>query len=141
MDRAKLREELVRDEGLRLKAYKDSLDYWTIGVGHLLGTSARMLEITLAEAYALLEADIDEAIARARRYAPTVEGDEVRWRAVVNMAFNLGDKLGQFKRTLAAFAAADWANAADYMLESKWARQVGARAQRLSNMIRTGVVI
>lgn len=141
MDRDKLRAELIRDEGLRLSAYKDSTGLWTIGVGHLLGAHARMTSITLTEAHALLEADINEAEMRARSFAGSVEGDEIRWRALVNMAFNLGDRLGGFKRFLAACALADWPAAAIYMLQSKWAKQVGARALRLRDMIRTGVVL
>jgi GH24 family phage-related lysozyme (muramidase) len=29
-----LREQLKREEGLRLKPYKDTLGHWTIGYGH-----------------------------------------------------------------------------------------------------------
>jgi lysozyme len=141
MDRDKLREELIRDEGLRLQAYKDSVGLWTIGVGHLLGDTARMTSITLAEAYALLEADINEAEMRARKLVGSAEIEDVRWRVLVNMAFNLGDRLGQFKRFLGAVGVSDWTSASVYMLESKWAKQVGARAIRLSRMMLTGMVI
>ena len=140
MDRDKLREELIRDEGLRLSAYRDSVGLWTIGVGHLLGDEPRMSKITLAEAHALLEADINEAEMRARNFAGSVEGDEIRFRALVNMAFNLGDRLGEFKRFLGAVNLGDWPRAAIYMMESKWARQVGGRAVRLRNMIRDGFI-
>lgn len=138
VDRDKLKQELTRDEGLRLSAYQDSLGYWTIGVGHLLGAHPRMTSITLAESQALFEADINEAEMRARRFAGSVEGDEVRWRALVNMAFNLGEGLGEFKRFLGAVNLGDWPKAAIFMMESKWARQVGQRAIRLRNMILTG---
>ena len=139
MDIEKLKEELIRDEGLRLEVYKDSLGFWTIGVGHLLGETPRMSRITLPEAHALLEADIKAAEMTARRLAGSVEQDEVRWRVLVNMAFNLGEKLGQFKRFLGALSVADWPNASAYMLQSLWAKQVGARAVRLSNMMKTGI--
>jgi hypothetical protein len=33
----------------------------------------------------------------------------------------------------------DWAGAAAEMLDSSWAKQVGARAQRLSEQMRRGV--
>ena len=138
MDRDKLKEELIRDEGLRLTAYKDSVGLWTIGVGHLLGAHARMTVITLEEAYALLEADINMAEMVARFHAGAAEADEVRFRALVNMAFNLGNGLGEFKRFLGAVGRADWPKAAIFMMESKWARQVGKRAVRLRDMILTG---
>lgn len=148
MNRARLREELIRDEGIRLEAYKDSVGLWTIGVGHLLGTERRMEKITKAEAVALLEADIDEAIRIAKKFAPGlvdvyVDGhhevfDDVRARVIVNMAFNLGPRIEQFKNTKKLIETGQYAAAADNMLLSKWAGQVGVRATRLSQMMRTG---
>jgi len=138
----KLKEELIRDEGLRMSAYKDSVGLWTIGVGHLLGTTARMTTITLTEAMALLEADIKSATDMARKYIPHLDHlDDVRQRVLVNMAFNLGDRLGQFRRFLTAVLVSDWPSAAVHMMDSKWARQVGQRAVRLRNMILTGMVV
>lgn len=135
-----LRDELMRDEGIRLDAYQDTVGLWTIGVGHLLGKEKRMIEITQFEAEALLDADIWVAWALAKLYAPTVVGNNAlyghsRERALVNMAFNLGTRLGGFKKFLAAVNAHDWVTAAREMMDSKWATQVGARADRLHNMI------
>jgi lysozyme len=59
----------------------------------------------------------------------------------VNMAFNLGDRLGDFHRFLGAVRVGDWPKAAIFMMESKWAKQVGQRAVRLRNMIRDGMVV
>lgn len=139
MNRAALKTELVRDEGLRLAAYKDSLGFWTIGVGHLLGSKPRMSEVTVSEAYALLEDDMDEAETRAKRFIGDTELDEVRMRAVVNMAFNLGAKLYDFEGFQAALKAGDWEKAGAEMADSRWATQVGPRALRLRAMIETGV--
>jgi lysozyme len=59
---------------------------------------------------------------------------------LVNMAFNLGPtRLKGFKKFIAAFDAKDWDGAVIEMLDSKWAKQVGARAIRLAKMVRTGV--
>lgn len=139
MDRAKLRSELKRDEGLRLRSYRDTVGKWTIGYGHLLGDTERMTQITLREAEALLEVDIDDAIEIMRVYVNiALNDDDVRTRALVNMAFNLGNRLGTFVNTLAAINRRDWEKAADGMLASKWARQVGRRAVDLAHMIRTG---
>lgn len=139
MNLARLRQELVRDEGLRLQAYKDSVGLWTIGVGHLLGTSQRMNKLTVSEAVALLDLDIEEAVSIASGLIPIlpVVGD-ARGRALVNMAFNLGGRLGQFKMFLASIDAGDWEQAGVQMMQSKWATQVGARAGRLRTMIVTG---
>jgi lysozyme len=56
------------------------------------------------------------------------------------MCFNLGKtRLLAFKRTLLAIAIRDYDNAALYMLQSKWSKQVGNRSIRLAKMMKTGV--
>jgi lysozyme len=153
MDRKVLKAELVRDEGLKLVSYRDTVGLWTIGVGHLLGTQRRMTEITNAEAMALLEADINVAEEVVNRLIPVYtywDGDtgqggyrpynQVRSRALVNMAFNLGNRLAGFKKFLAAVNSNDWATAGVEMMDSQWAKQVGARAVRLRKMIETEAV-
>lgn len=141
----KLREELIRDEGWRLEAYRDSVGLWTIGVGHLLGKSCRMISITIDECEALLDHDVEIAKDSVARLLPgwfdDVSRDDVRSRALINMAFNLGGyRLGQFKKFLKAMDEGRFDAAAKEMLDSKWAGQVGARAQRLAKMIREGKV-
>ncbi len=144
MNLAKLRDELRHDEGVRLSAYRDSMGYWTIGVGHLLGASPRMSSITESECDALLEADIETAIMLVAKLTPSLfqisqtEFLDVRLRAIVNMAFNLGPRLAEFEKFLAAVRSADWLTAASEMANSLWAKQVGPRAQRLEQMILTG---
>ena len=138
-------EELARDEGRVLTAYKDSVGLWTIGVGHLLGPHARMTSITDAECDALLAYDIIAAEMIVRRLVPDVVFEvtnpdkwAVRYRALVNMAFNLGSRLEGFHRFLTYLHAENWPAAAAEMMDSKWADQVGKRAERLRDMILTG---
>ena len=65
--------------------------------------------------------------------------DEVRQSVLLNMCFNLGIKgLLEFKNTLAFIDAGDWERAANGMLASKWAKQVGKRAIELSELMRKG---
>jgi lysozyme len=65
--------------------------------------------------------------------------DDVRQRVLLDMAFNLGVQgLLEFRRTLEAVRSGRYQQAAGMMLESKWAGQVGQRAQRLSQMMATG---
>lgn len=140
-DRAALIAELIRDEGERLSAYRDSVGLWTIGVGHLLGADARMQRISQAESRALLEADIDAAGRVLDGLVEDWDGlDDIRQRVLLNMAFNLGGRLGAFSRFLEAVHKRQWSRAAAEMLDSRWARQVGERAQRLASMMRTGEV-
>ncbi len=131
--------DLVRDEGEVLHAYKDSLGYWTIGVGRLID-ARKSGGITRAESRFLLANDIADKIAGLDEAIPWwTELDSARRRVIVNMAFNLGiaGLLG-FRATLAAIKRGDYVQAAENMLDSKWARQVGARAKRLAELMREG---
>lgn len=128
--------ELKRDEGVRLKPYTDTVGKLTIGVGRNLTD----VGISDDECTALLQNDIDKVLAQLDRSLPWWRKlDPVRQRVLVNMAFNMGmTGLLTFKNTLAAVQSGSYAAAAAGMLASKWATQVGARAERLADMMRTG---
>jgi lysozyme len=64
--------------------------------------------------------------------------DEVRQRVVIDMAYNLGFKVLEFKNAMKAVEKRDWSAAAREMHKSKWAGQVGQRADRLARMMLTG---
>lgn len=149
MDRQKLRDELSRDEGRRLTSYRDTNGYWTVGVGHLLGSSPRMSSITDRECDALLDADLDDAWQAVRRVFPFVDSwadtpeADVRSRALVNMVFNRGEDRVRHSTSIspAIFKAnetGDWSPVASAIMCSPWAVQVGGRAERLADMLRTG---
>lgn len=136
-----LQVELMRDEGAKIQAYQDSLGYWTIGVGHLLGRTQRMTLLTPPELEALLTWDIKAAeLALDSIVSEWRDFDDVRQRALVNMTFNLGYRLHNFTKFLTAVHAKDWKQAAAEMMLSTWAVQVGKRAERLHKMIETGDV-
>ncbi len=131
-----MKSELRRDEGLRLKPYRDTVGKMTLGVGRNLDD----VGITAEEADYLLENDIGRAMADLDRNLPWWRGlSEARQRALVNMAFNLGlPRLLGFKGMLAALQAGDYAAAAREAIDSKWAKQIGARAQRIAMMLAEG---
>jgi len=130
-----LEEQLIRDEGLRLKPYKDSVGKTTIGVGRNLDD----VGISREEALTLLETDIDRASAWVRTQLPwSLNLNEARQAALVNMAFNMGERLTTFAQFLRKLQAEDYAGAAAEMLDSLWAKQVGDRAHRLASQIETG---
>lgn len=135
-----LADDLKRHEGTRLKSYKDSLGFWTIGTGHHSKSVKPGMVITQHQADVLLEDDIRRAIDDARIVCTSFDSlDGPRKTVVANMSFNLGrTKLAQFKRTIAAIDAGDYKNAALYMLESKWATQVGQRAKFLAARMASG---
>lgn len=129
-------EQLVRDERLELKPYRDSVGKLTIGVGRNLDD----VGISRAEAMSLLANDIANAKAQLEQHLPWTGGlDEVRESALVNMTFNMGiGALMNFRKFLAALEAGDYKTAAAEMLDSLWSKQVGDRAQRLAMQIETG---
>jgi GH24 family phage-related lysozyme (muramidase) len=64
--------------------------------------------------------------------------DEVRQAALLSLAFNLGNRLEQFKNFLMAVRVQQWEVAAAHLQNSKWFGQVGHRGPRLVSMIHTG---
>jgi lysozyme len=96
--------------------------------------------ITEDEARYLLKNDIaivEEELLRAK---PSVADlDAVRQRVLVDMGFNLGlPILLKFQNMWAAIEDEDWIDAAEQMLDSRWAKQVGRRAARLAEAMRSG---
>jgi lysozyme len=134
-----LRKQLMRHEGFRSHAYQDTEGYWTIGYGRLIDQRLGG-GITEQEAAVLLDADIARARQEAMNAWPwLVNVDSARQDVVVNMAFNMGvPRLKGFRKFLAALQAGDFSRAADEMLDSRWARQVGLRSAELSQQMRSG---
>lgn len=133
--------ELHRDEGVRLQAYRDSLGNWTIGYGHLEDPSDYVASETQAQADATLAADIDSMTDRLVEALPWIASlSPPRLRVLQNMAFNMGvHGLLEFTNTLNLIREGNYAQASANMLMSTWATQVGDRAQRLAQQMRTGV--
>lgn len=135
--------QLTRHEGCpmdknRAYAYQDHLGFWTIGVGRLIHKGKGGL--TKEECDYLLDNDVTRVeleLSRAIPWWTTL--DPVRKRVLLDMAFNLGTEgLLGFKNTLAHVRNGKYAQAAEGMMASKWATQVGARAVTLSQMMITG---
>lgn len=125
-----LKSSIMAHEGLRLKPYPDTRGFVTIGYGHNLTENG----ITREMAETILEEDIAEAQEQCRDTIEWFDGlDGPRQRVLTEMAFNLGiDGLLGFTRMLADVESGHYADAAREMLNSKWAAQVGTRAQRLA---------
>jgi len=135
IDRGLMKTDLVRDEGMRLHPYTDTVGKVTIGVGRNLDD----VGISETEALAMLDADIDRSIEDLERNLPWLfERPEPVQRALVNMCFNLGwPRLSSFRKMLTALELNEYDRAAAEALNSRWARQVGARADRIAELIRT----
>lgn len=134
-------EQLHRDEGERACAYQDHLGFLTIGVGRLIDPRKPGAGLRPAEIRFLLDNDIADrvgALTRALPWFPQL--DDARQGVLINMAFQLGTAgLLAFKTTLGYVRVGHYDDAAKAMLQSKWAGQTPARAQRLAEQMRTGV--
>ena len=116
--------------------YNDSEGIPTIGVGRNL----RDRGLSDDEIDYLLSNDIDIVVDELDKVMPWWKDlDEVRQRVLCDLVFNLGmPRFSGFKKSISYMKQQMWDQAADELLDSKWARQVGRRAQTLSEMMRTG---
>jgi lysozyme len=139
-----LKEDLKKHEGLRLKAYKDTVGVWTIGYGATRAFDGSRIRpndvITQEQAEGLLQRDMEVAIEDARKVVPCFdELNGPRKTVMANMAFNLGPtRLAEFKNTIHSVCIGDYKDASLRMLQSRWAGQVGQRSRFLSNRMLTG---
>lgn len=155
-DRNALIDQLILHEGMELKVYQDHLGIDTIGVGrnlqdrgitdgelsfmNILRSDVYEQGITEANARFLLSNDIDIVEKELSDAHPCISTlNDVRCRVVLDMGFNLGvPRLCRFKKMWAAIHDENFDTAAIEMLDSRWASQVGKRAERLSDAMRTG---
>ena len=133
---SKLIETLRRHEGVKNTLYKCTSNKWTIGVGRNLedvGLSEEEIDMLLLN-------DIKRTKELMDDYIPWHNDlDEVRQEALINFVFNVGiGTTMKFKNAMAALEEHDYDTAATEMLDSNWAKQVGSRAEEVTQMIKTG---
>ena len=123
------------DEGRRDRVYTDTVGKLTVGVGRNISDRAFSqdeIDLMLSNDIELVEQALDRALPWWRQM------NDARQNVLANMCFmGIGSLLG-FVNTLAAMKAGRYDDAANGMLNSKWASQVGARATRLAKIMRTG---
>ena len=134
----KLIAQLKRHEGVRSHAYKCSANMITVAVGRNIDENGG-LGLSVDEIEYLLENDIKRCKQELISFPWFAEIDSVRQDALVNLCFNLGmTRLLGFKNALTAMSVGDYDKAADKFMDSRWAEQVGSRADEVCEMIRTG---
>ena len=129
-----LREDLIAEEGIRLKPYLCPAGKTTIGVGRNLDD----VGITQDEAMEMLDNDIDRVNAQLAKALPWLEtkSPDVQ-RAIANMTFQMGlGALLKFKKMLAALQARDYNAARREALDSAWAKQTPQRAKRVTDLFK-----
>jgi len=139
MDLDKLQKELAEDEGCKYEIYLDHIGYKTFGIGHLckatdpendMDVGAEVSKERVDECF---EADIAMTIEDCNiLYSNFKDIPEEAQLILANMMFNLGrPRLSRFLNLKAAVDTEDWMEASVQMMDSKWARQVPNRAERL----------
>lgn len=129
-------EQLKRHEGLALKLSNCPAGYPTMGYGH----RADINPISETAADQILKDDLDLFIPAVIENFPVYKKlNKARKWVLINMAFNLGIAgLKNFVNTLKFIEDGEYKEAAENMLLSRWAGQVGARARELSKQMETG---
>jgi len=127
---------LIRHEGMRHKPYTDSVGKLTIGVGRNLTD----VGINDEEAAEMLWNDMERVINATWKSFSFIDTlDMVRRNVIYSMVFNMGiKKVRGFKKMIRAVELYNYELAAQEMMDSRWARQVTARAVELSELMRHG---
>lgn len=132
-----MRSRLILAEGRRSKPYVDTVGKITIGVGWNL-TDNGLPEDIIED---LLSRSIANATNEAEKIPVYFKLNPARKAVLIEMVFNLGlhGVLG-FRNTLEMMNRGDFSSAADNMLKSLWAEQVGNRAIDLAKVMKDGQV-
>jgi lysozyme len=140
MDIRRLRQDIIRDEGIKYEVYLDHLGFKTFGVGHKIvdGDPEYLLppgtSVPHERVWECFDHDLGRKINQTKDlFEPywTIWPSEVR-EILVNMCFNLGKHgLSKFVNMRTALERGDWKLAAAEGRDSLWYSQVPNRAERL----------
>ena len=130
-----IRELLIGHEGLRYFPYFDTEGKLTIGIGHNLNARG----LTKEAIDLIFEEDLKETVDELYERLPWFNDQPEKVKLViVDMAFNLGvSGLLGFHKTLEFIRTGKYKKASVEMLDSTWAKQVGTRADDLSNILKS----
>ena len=132
-----------RHEGVRKQAYKDSVEKWTIGVGHLIGNGSSQGEyagrtLTDKEVDDLFEEDFAKHVKIAEKTPGWNLANDAGKAAMIDLAFNMGYWWKKWPNTAKAFAEGNFDAAAAGLKDSKWYTQVGDRAKEIVALVKSG---
>ena len=133
------------NEGFRAFPYLCSNKVWTIGIGFNIDEEKGGAGLSLEECLVILDMRMSKVEQQlAEELSCTYKHlDPVRQGVLDEMAYQLGvDGLKRFKKTLMFIANGDYPNAAEEMLDSKWAKHDSpGRAAELSEIFETGKLV
>lgn len=106
------REFVKTNEGLKLKAYKDNGDIWTIGYGHTGVDVKPGMVIDEEEALLILESDLTKAVLKVNKLVK-VPLSQSQFDALVDFVFNIGGAAFSHSTLLRKLNAGDYLGAAE----------------------------
>ncbi len=135
--------QLIRHEGRKNVSYKDSLGLLTAGIGHLLrqnevGQYPDGSPVSDEQIEKWYNEDSITATKIAQKLIGDTWGDlsEIRKRAVIDLAYNLGEsRLSKFVNFFVAMKKKDYQIAGQELRSSKWYGQVRTRGPAIVTMI------
>jgi lysozyme len=137
-DSTELAEELIKmNEGCKLTVYTCSAGRLTIGYGRNLEDKG----VSQCEADLLLAFDIEECRKDLEKLEFWESLNEARKAVLLDMRFQLGHAgLMKFKKMLAALERDDYEEAAEQIMDSRYAVQTPNRAARNRAIMRSGTL-
>ena len=137
MNNQEIINRLIDEEGLKFHPYTDTVGKTTIGIGRNLTDNG----ITKTEAIYLCNNDIDNCVKDLHNNFPQFdEWPENVQIVLIDMCFNLGIyQLMKFYNFLGYIKIGNYEDASKEMLNSMWARQVGVRALKLSELLKSKI--
>jgi len=131
--RLKLRNLLIKHEGFKAVLTTDTTGHYFYGYGHDASTP-----ISTTAGGVILDDDIQWHATHLPLAWPLFNSlSDARKCVLMDMSYNLGlQGLLEFKEMLAALEAGNYDEAADQMLNSLWAKQVGDRAIEDADIMR-----
>ncbi len=133
--KAKLRRSLIKHEGYETKPYLDTVGKVSIGIGYNL-TDRGMEDEWINTQY---EKDVEYFYHQLSQFHWFKHMNLDRQIVLIDMCFMGWKHFLSFTKMLKCLANYDYTNAAKEMLDSKWAQQVGTRADHLSRAMHSGV--
>lgn len=154
-----LQKILIFDEGELNRIYKDSLGYYTIGIGHLLTKSSNYSDalyelnklvgrptdgtITKAESFRIFEKDLDNVVYGVKNNKLLNDVyyslDEFRRLALLNMVFQMGvSGVANFKNSMRMAKEKRWEDLEKNLKLSLWYKQTTNRANRVIKLFSYG---
>jgi lysozyme len=139
MNDKEIMDQIKEHEGYREEVYVDSVGIPTAGYGHAFLKGSRIpaivADILFEEDFKAAKIDFEMLVNRC----DLGHLSEVRRGVLIDMLFNMGmTRVLKFKKMLAAISNREWGKAANEMLDSKWAGQVGKRSTYLAEKMRKG---